>query len=569
MHNYMDVTIMKLPKTRADLYHIKAVFYPAVISSLSLFAIADVHATPDGGSLTVESQSLPQPEAEANQEIPLAPATPVLQEEEEGAVKVLIKGISFEGVYSINIAILEDALSDAIGDKHSFAGLNNLAAQVQGVYQEEGYLMAQAYLPEQSLKDGSLQINVEEGLLAEVTILSEGRLKPSVASRYSESLKGKALHSVRLERKLRLLTDLPGNDVKIVFSPSQQEGYADMSLTTLDTPLYSGYVGLDNHGNRFVGGTRVSGSLNINNALGYGELINATAASSGDGYQYVALASSVPLGADGLIFRGLLAATHYELGEQFSPLDADGDNTTLALGVTYPIYRSLNKNLYTTLDVKKQSFDDDVGATNTAEDKDISSLNIGLKGDYTSLSGSSTEWSVNVIVGDVSLDALSLVNDAYAREGSFTKLNGHISYNAWLNEKWYLSVKVNGQAAGSNLDSAEKMQLGGVNGVRAYPSGEALVDNGVIGTLELGYQLTDNVIVAGFVDAAIGEQHKSPLVTDLNNTKQLSGVGAKVDWQLSDSVVFSSSIAWRTDSAPTSDERDLEPRFWLQLVKHF
>ena len=41
-----------------------------------------------------------------------------------------------------------------------------------------------------------------------------------------------------------------------------------------------------------------------------------------------------------------------------------------------------------------------------------------------------------------------------------------------------------GQLAFDNLDSSEKMELGGAYGVRAYPEGEAYGDQGYVATLE-------------------------------------------------------------------------------------
>ena len=41
-----------------------------------------------------------------------------------------------------------------------------------------------------------------------------------------------------------------------------------------------------------------------------------------------------------------------------------------------------------------------------------------------------------------------------------------------------------GQLAFDNLDSSEKMELGGAYGVRAYPEGEAFGDEGYIATAE-------------------------------------------------------------------------------------
>ncbi|MGB1237805.1 MAG: ShlB/FhaC/HecB family hemolysin secretion/activation protein [Pseudomonadales bacterium] len=526
-------------------------------------------ANPDGGALSSEVETLPESLPQVEENIPLEPLPTAPLAEDEQAIKVRIERIEFSGVNSIAVGELEDAVSDALGEEHSFNGLNNLANRVQSIYQEEGYLMAQAYLPEQSLKDGVLLIEVKEGLLGEVNVLAQGRLKPEIAERFVNSLRDKPLHSEALERKLRLLTDLPGNDVRIVFEPSQQEGRADMQLTTTDTDKYSGYIGLDNHGNRFVGGTRVSALLNVNNALGYAEQFSVNAATSGGGYKYLSLAASAPLGGDGLKLRTSVAQTRYELGERFSSLEADGDNDQATLGLVYPIFRSLNKNVYTLLDLNYQAFEDRVGSSNSLSDKDIKSLRFGFEGNRTTQTADVWQWGMYLTAGEVALDNTSVANDSYGVHGDFAKFNAHLSYRRMLSDKWRFNGHSSVQFSADNLDSSQKMQLGGSGAVRAYPSGEALVDNGVLVRVELDYQWRDNLSVGAFVDAAAGREHKFPLATDTSNHKRLSGVGLKADWQLGKQWVLKSSIAWRTERAPTSDSRDLEPRFWLQLVKHF
>ena len=64
---------------------------------------------------------------------------------------------------------------------------------------------------------------------------------------------------------------------------------------------------------------------------------------------------------------------------------------------------------------------------------------------------------------------------------------------------------LSGQYASTNLDVVEKFQLGGANGVRAYPSGEAIGDKGLMLNLELRKSVAKTKAgefgVFGFYDA--------------------------------------------------------------------
>ena len=70
--------------------------------------------------------------------------------------------------------------------------------------------------------------------------------------------------------------------------------------------------------------------------------------------------------------------------------------------------------------------------------------------------------------------------------------------------------------ASKNLDISEKMELGGMYGVRAYPEGEAYADEGVLLTLEARQQVplpagaTGQLHLAAFIDAGTVKPNHKP-----------------------------------------------------------
>ncbi len=549
----------------------KSLLIKLLALSCSLVASSNSFAntSPDGGSLVQETQTLPELEQQPDENLSLTTEEPETEEVKEGQLKVLVTKVDFGGNSIFSDTHLQEIVSEYIDTEMSYAELVNLAAQVQGEYQEAGYFLTQVYLPEQSLEDGLLEINIVEGRLGKAVIDTQGELKESVAERYIKPLQEKIIKSDELERKIRLLSDLAGNDVHLTLQPSEKDGYADLTMTTIDTGEYSGYLGVDNLGNRFVGQSRLSGQLNINNNLGYGELISLNTALSAEGYRYLALGAALPLGGDGLTLNSQVAASQYKLGENFEPLQASGDSRVYSLGLSYPIKRSLNSNLYVSANAMHQKFDDKVDATNSESDKRVSSIEISLKGDELTPGVSAINWNAAITLGKVNVDAVTESNDIYNTVGEFSKINANLSYQKGLSTQWGVGVTLEAQYTADNLDSSSKMQLGGVNGVRAYPQGEGLVDYGVIGRFELNNRMTDGFTMAGFVDYATGKQYKKPQATDLDNTREYAGAGLKADWQIAKQLSLHSTLAWRLTGLPQSDSKDLKPRILLQLVKQF
>jgi hemolysin activation/secretion protein len=524
---------------------------------------------PDGSSFSQEDKTLPSVIEVPDSELP---SPPILEEEfaaeDENTFKVMINEITFDGVTVFEISELDEQVSDDLGYKHSFVSLKRIAAQIAGLYQEAGYLMAQVYIPEQKLIGGKLQININEGLIGNIHIDQQGLLKPHITEKYLLSLKGTVIKSDILERKTRLLSDLPANEVSIVFEPSLKEGHTDMMVVTTDVKDNLGYISLDNHGNRYIGSERISGQYNFNNKLGLGEKFTINGVSSGKGYSNIALKSQLPIGGNGLLLNNELSFNHYRLGDIFSPLKAHGKSHSFSAGLFYPFIRSLNKNIYFNSQIKRKEFKDKTDSVGSSTTKTLDSLNINLSGNYIELFGDPTLWGVGFNTGYVSLDDSQQSSDSYGTHGSYSFIDANLEHLYRFNDKWAVHLSAAVQLAGSNLDSAVKMQLGGSSAVRAYPQGEASVDSGAIANISFNYQKSDDLEIGLFFDAAAGKEHKSKLVTDTNNSKKLSGVGLKLNWDLADDWYLSSSIAWRTDSKPESDTRDSKPRFWIQLVRY-
>ena len=127
-------------------------------------------------------------------------------------------------------------------------------------------------------------------------------------------------------------------------------------------------------------------------------------------------------------------------------------------------------------------------------------------------------------------------------------------------------LRLAAQFARHNLDSSEKFALGGASAVRAYTSGEALVDDGRIGTLELRYAqdyLGGNLLWSLFVERALGRINITPLGVGVNHVG-LSGSGLGLQWTGGD-IGLSASLAWRGTRLPTAEGGDPKPRLYFRF----
>ena len=131
----------------------------------------------------------------------------------------------------------------------------------------------------------------------------------------------------------------------------------------------------------------------------------------------------------------------------------------------------------------------------------------------------------------------------------------------------------------------EKFSLGGPDGVRAYPTGEALGDEGWIFSAEYrytipGFKIWDgDVTMMGFWDQGhvqvfenrpTGGPPGCNAVRCSQNARNLSGFGVGASAGRDNDYVLRMSAAWRNeDEAPQSDSANRIPRLWLQGIKWF
>jgi len=536
------------------------------------------------------AQTAPRPDAGQTLEslrpapaLPAERASPLPREENRPALsspageRIAVKAIRFSGASAIPEAELQALVADALGKSLSLVELNELARRVTSAYRARGYLLSRAYLPAQDIRDGQLEIAVLEGRIAGITTQNTSRLSPSVADVYLNKLKsdGAPTAGPDLERALLLMSDLPGVEVNSTLKPGGAVGTADLDVQLRDRPILSGSGELDNYGNRYTGEYRAGGQLNLNDALGRGEQFSLRVTGTGPGMQYARLAAQAPIGGSGLKAGLAYSDLHYRLGREFEPLGAHGTAKVSTAFVAYPLIRGQGNNLNLQLSFDDKRLNDKIDATLSDASKKLGVWTLGVSGDRTDtlLGGGINVYSASLTGGRLRLDPTSEALDAGAgghrTSGNYNKLGFTALRLQRITGNWQLYGSLAGQAAGKNLDSSEKMSLGGSYAVRAYPQGEAAADEALVANLELRYAFTSlpGVQAIAFYDAGAARINRDALTTDTNNRRHLAGEGLGVQWNYNNSFSLRAYLAWRDGNRPVSDT-DRNPRLWVQFAKY-
>ena len=514
----------------------------------------------------------------------------------DDTLRVTLKQVRFTGAKAIPEVELQKLAKPYLGRELTFTDLDDLAGKVTKLYRNRGYFIARAYLPQQELKDGVLEILVLEGHIGKITA-KYTTAGPRISNSELEGFIRDALPTSKpvtvpdLERGMLLENDLPNVNARSTLIPGASVGTTDLVLEANQTGWFSkDTIEADDGGSRYSGQFRGGGSVNVASPAGLGDLLSARVLSSFDGFNYARMSWTTPVTYTGLKLGLSGTYTDYRLGGPLEALGDHGDARVFSVFSVYPIVRSRFFNLYQTTTYEfKHLYDSSYAGT--ISDKEINLGTIGLSGDEQDswAGGGLSTFSASVGIGHLGLlsGAADVQADAETAHtaGSYHKFNLAAMRQQRLVGNWVLFAQVTAQLASKNLDSSESFVFGGPSGVRAYPVGEAPADQGSIQTIELRYNTIAPFSLGSlqgqiFFDHGDVKLHRDPWATYLGsgapNSYNLSSFGVGGNLYREDSLLVNAAVAHKIGSNPNpgldnedADGRDLSTRFWVQVVKYW
>ena len=510
-------------------------------------------------------------------------------------LKLVVNGFRVTGNTIYPETLLLEQVKDFVGKEQTIDGLNDAATKVRAYYRERGYFLVQAYLPQQEIKGGVVEIAIIEARIGKVAVnLKQG-------TRFSESMvrgvvekhliEGSIITEEGLETPLLILNDLPNATVTSEIKPSQALGAADLLVSVSDTPgLISGSVDIDNYGNRFTGAIRTGISLSLSNPLALGDQFSYRGFTTDDRMGFYRMAYVIPVGFWGTRVGASYSSFHYRLGRQFIEQLRHGVGGVATVYAFHPLIRTRSSNLILQFAYEEKKLDDRDDIAGTITDSKIIGSKLGVVGDIRDglLGGGLNSYSYTLTEGNLHLGPASILTADVATtglrtSGRFAKHNFEFRRLQKITDNMNLMMSINGQMASKNMASAERFSLGGPAGVRAYPTGEALGDTGYVFQGELRYTIpgfkiaNGDLVLAGFYDQGwvqicenyLAAQCSNPPAQNVNN-RRLSGYGIGGSLGRDGDFVVRASVAWRNENeVAQSDTAPRIPRVWVQGIKWF
>lgn len=569
---------------------VKSIMLAACAMGL-MFAAAQVKAQTPPSAGQVQRDVGGQPPA-----LPKAdPALPKAQEvrpqlRPESNFSMQLNGVRFSGITQILETDLQLLIVESLGKKIGFNELQSAADAVSNYYRGKGYFVARAYLPQQEIKDGIVEIAVLEGRVGAINVKQEGtvRTRADILQGLANANVpvGSIVNEKALERAALLANDLPGIDAGISLEPGAQVGDTSVSLTAKEGRLFNATVDIDNHGSRFTGDIRLGTTLNFNSPFGLGDQASLRLMHSNRELAMLRASYQIPVGNQGARLGIAASRVLFEVCCQLGFNPSGSSNMVSVFGL-YPLERQRDRSIYlnANFDNKQQTNKSGIAVSGERE-LNVLTLGSSYQSRDSFAGGGNTFGNLSFVSGQLKIkDALGITSDASGPKaaGSFTKLGYQLSRNQRLSDRFSLYGGINGQLAGKNLDSAERFTLGGATGVRGYPGGEASGDGGYVAQIELRADLPIDGSVQWqsflFYDYGGIRINQKPFgaVGIIPNTYELSSWGLGLNLAMTGVFQIRTIYAQKIGTNPgatlpnfyDADGKKDRHRIWFQAVTQF
>ena len=546
---------------------------------------ADFFPREPGATLVPETPvTAPEPAPDTGPVTPPGPADP--------GPRLVLRGITLEGAAAIPEADLAPIWADLIGQPVSLDALDAVAAGIGAAYRARGFVLSQAAIPEQSVEDGIVRIQVIEGFVDRVALDGGAPNQQAYAATLFEpTVEQRPLALSTLERGVLLSRDTFGAGVETVLEPSPLTfGAADLTVLIEPDP-FVGFAAIDNRGSRLYGAWTAAAGASVFNLLGLNERLDfLVAAAPKDGslaYGQVRFDAPIPA-----LTGTFLDGARLELEADISRADPDftqsgqpqdleivQNETNLGVGLFVPFTRSRSENLFGRL---------------ALDWKDSENITVFTGPDMASedrllvLEARAT-WDVADSFGGVSLvdglirQGLPIGTTEIGEEGpaagvaDFTLAALTLSRLQRLGDSpWALYGLAIGQYAANILPNSERLSLGDATIGRGFAPGNTTGDSGFGGRVELrrgidtanAGGILEAVEAYGFLDYGRAYDRSIERDGDRWETLASAGIGARLD--LRDWLTITPEIARQTRGVATdTTDPDHETRFYIGAVARF
>ncbi|MEA5598459.1 ShlB/FhaC/HecB family hemolysin secretion/activation protein [Rivularia sp. UHCC 0363] len=438
-----------------------------------------------------------------------------------------------------------ELLADFTNKPITFAQLLAARSKITELYIQEGYITSGAYIPEQTLRDGVVKIQIIEGELEQIQVTGTRRLNPNyIRSRIALDT-STPVNQNRLLESLQLLQINPLiENLSAELSAGSRFGSNILAIKVRETNTFNTQIILDNGRSPSIGSFRRQLQINEANLLGLGDGISV-AYNNTDGSNSIDASYSLPLNPRNGTLTFNYGNTSADVIERpFNTLDIESASQYYELTFRQPLLQTPSQEF--ALGITASRRESDISSSVfEREDIPLFLISPGVDeqgGTRVTAFRFFQEWiSRNTQQVIAARSQFSLGTGAFnatingdAPDSRFFAWRGQAQWVRLLAPDSLLLVRGDVQLASTTLLASEQFGLGGINSVRGYRQDFLLRDNGALASVELQLPILrvsdwDGLLqVTPFVD--VGTTWNNSSNSDKNDISTLAAVGLGLRW---------------------------------------
>ncbi|MDB5437864.1 MAG: ShlB/FhaC/HecB family hemolysin secretion/activation protein [Caulobacteraceae bacterium] len=258
-----------------------------------------------------------------------------------------LKSVTFSDVTGLKPEALAGAYRGQVGQTIPVASICDIRDRAAAIMYQAG-ILARVEIPEQTIADGQLKLEVIEARVANIRFLGDAGPAQTKLEAYLEELRGMTPFNLeKAQRYLLLAADLPGVQISAAVKPSTQgRGAVDLEITAARDPIdYA--ANLQNFGSKALGPEAGLARVDFKGFTPWGDRTSLVAYSTLDGREQNIgqLIEELRPWTNGLILRGSASYAKTKPGGALAPLKLDGNAVDVELSANYPLIRRRDVNL--------------------------------------------------------------------------------------------------------------------------------------------------------------------------------------------------------------------------------
>jgi hemolysin activation/secretion protein len=453
------------------------------------------------------------------------------------------------------------ALASFVGDAKTSDDVEAARRKLETYYHSQGYPTVLVNIPEQSVDDGVVQLEVIESKLRRVRVVGNRYFTMErILDMLPSFRQGRILYLPELQDELAALNQSPDIKVAPVLMPGKTPGTIDVDLKVKDKLPLHGSIELNNRSTHNTEDLRLNVGLNYSNLWQKEHTLSLQYQTSPEDTQQVQAVSASyvmpsPLNKKHILaVYGVVSDSDTAVGEDFSVI-GKGYMAGLRNVIPLPSARGLVHSF--TLGFDYKDFEEDLNVLGGEDEGVVTPVtylplifSYGASfSDKTGMTG--VNAAVNMALRGVVTDQAQFEDKRFKARGNYIYATVEVQRMQRLGAWGSIMAKVDGQLSNQPLIANEQYVAGGMKSVRGYKESETSGDNALHATVELrspdlealtGLWEPLDLFLFGFYDVA-ALHILDPLPGEDEGTS-LAAAGAGVRGRITDHLIY--EVDWGT-----------------------